>query len=388
MTQVLDYTADQGLQELYRWAQIIGLPEYVKSANAGELQPNSNLPLSVYADPGSRQFASGSRATCWLSWLSFLENGTKMAATRRNLVQRNLERFAVHHAIQGDIEHLKAAHASAHSDSLESLSDDNFAIVKVLEDGSKAREYPLRNKQEVKAASSWFEAYRDELDLRDRRRIAERIHERANLLGVGLSNEENQTLLKCARQGTSPAAHVKQAILSRVYAVPGDAPSENWKNLRESMRKLAEKFEEDNIETSDPELRSRVVEILDNFDTRFRLKNRYKSGSLCRPEDACYGTTVDQLAKFAQAVCTLPTGEVFEREEFAKLAVEDVRSLFGNDFADEVNGGLGVDPDRMAEAAETLPRPDSHKLASLLRSKGVAPLLHARTAGGIEGLRH
>ena len=75
-------------------------------------------------------------------------------------------------------------------------------------------------------------------------------------------------------------------------------------------------------------------------------------------------------------LCALQTGNVYEKEQLSKLAREDVANLFGNDFANEVCTGFDVDPEKLAEVAHTLPRPDAELLEHLLSEVGQRPQLN------------
>lgn len=391
MPASLDFSSDTGLHELHRLSQLYDLPDYVKQADAAELQPHPDDPSSVFADVRNRQFNCGTRAGCFLSHLAFLENAPKMAAAQRKTIEARLTRFAAAHAIAGDVSILKEAHQANNTISLDDVPDNQFAIVKLLNDGSKDREYPLRNHQEVKEASEWFASFRDHLDLPERRIIARKILSRADELGAGLPRDAENTLLKTAGQGTGPARAIAQALRSRVAYVETGEMSDVAKNVLDGFRKMAAAFElGDTPQTHDPSLRSRMVEILTDFDKRFRLKSAYASGRITRPEDAVYPQTTRDISEFEAGVCELPNGSVYQKADFAKLSATQIRNVFGDQFAEDVHGGLGVDPERFAEAAVTLPKTDLQKLAHLLETAGVRPIIQTRpdqTPGVFQSLR-
>ncbi len=60
----------------------------------------------------------------------------------------------------------------------------------------------------------------------------------------------------------------------------------------------------------------------------------------------------------------------------ASSLVADVRSLLGDDFAEEVRTGFNsIDPEKMAEVAATLPRGDAALLDSLMSDAGLRPTM-------------
>lgn len=391
MPKILDLSADHGFQTIHKLSRLYEFPDYVKQADVSELDTGSSLPSTVFGDAAKRRFPAGSRASCWLSWLSFLESPKEaMTDGERQRIEQRLTRFATAHAIEQDVGHLKDAHGRLHNIEMDHLPDDMFAIVRRFEDGSKERQYPLRNRTEIKTAAEWLCQYRDELPAADRRTIAEKILEKADADGVGLSGESEETLQKLAGLGTGPAAELAAAISGRVKMLGSSEQFVAARDVSGRLVKLAEIFAApDSSETADPELRRQVVDLLDQVDCQFRLKHAYETGRLQRPEDAAFPTRFQELEEFRQDLCELPNGAVYRKSDFAKLSAAMIRNVFGDEFAEDVHGGLGVDPDRMADAAAILPRPDVQKLAGILESAGIRPIGATRPSGptAFDGLR-
>ena len=108
------------------------------------------------------------------------------------------------------------------------------------------------------------------------------------------------------------------------------------------------------------------------IDHAIHLNGKY-TDTIQRPEDVIFKVTYTKAASDRDALCTLQTGNVYEKDQLSKLAKEDVEEIFGNDFASEVSRGLEVDPEKMAAVAETLPRPDAELLEHLLAEAGQTP---------------
>ena len=116
----------------------------------------------------------------------------------------------------------------------------------------------------------------------------------------------------------------------------------------------------------------KLAETIDIIDQALNLKGKY-TDSIRRPEDVIFKVTFTKAASEQAELCTLQTGNVYNKDQLSKLAKEDVESLFGTDFANEVCVGLDVDPVKMAEVAHTLPTPDAELLAPLLAEAGQNP---------------
>jgi len=80
------------------------------------------------------------------------------------------------------------------------------------------------------------------------------------------------------------------------------------------------------------------------------------------------------------------SGNLYEKEAFKRLSVEDVEALFGSDFVSQVRTPLGgIDPEKMAEEVATLPRPDAQLLDNLLSENGIIPAMR-KAASAKQGL--
>ena len=76
----------------------------------------------------------------------------------------------------------------------------------------------------------------------------------------------------------------------------------------------------------------------------------------------------------------MQTGSIYEKDQLAKLAREDVEGLFGTDFVNEVSTGLEIDAEKIAAIASTLPKPDAELLENLLAEAGQHPQLNKDAA--------
>ena len=127
-----------------------------------------------------------------------------------------------------------------------------------------------------------------------------------------------------------------------------------------------------------PEL-VQLAGVLDEVDYVLGLRGNYTE-LLPRPEDVIFSVTYTKAASDYGQLCELQTGSVYEKAQLAKLAREELISLFGEDFAKEACTGLEVDPEKIAALAHTLPRADAELLEHLLTVAGQHPQ-RAKAAG-------
>ena len=117
----------------------------------------------------------------------------------------------------------------------------------------------------------------------------------------------------------------------------------------------------------------KLASTIDDIDNKMlNLRGNY-TDVIKRPEDVIFKVTFTKAASEQAELCTLQTGRVYKNEQLSKLAREDVESVFGTDFANEVCTGLDIDPEKMAEVAHTLPTPDAELLEHLLNEVGQGP---------------
>ena len=143
---------------------------------------------------------------------------------------------------------------------------------------------------------------------------------------------------------------------------------------REAIIKLAETVRNTPRVALQPNELVKLATTVDLIDYAIGLKGKY-TDLLPRPEDVIFKVTYTKAASDHGKLCTLQTGSVYDKSQLAKLAREDVVDLFGNDFANEVCTGFEIDPEKIAEVANTLPRPDAELLEHLLAEAGQRPQL-------------
>ena len=360
----LDASGDAGHVALHRLTTMFDVPDYVKHAEASETLNPENLPSERFADAIGRQFPIHTKAACFISTMFFAENRHGMPPARADYVQRRLEKAAAEHGIYQDFNNFLSAHEA--STTPQPLSNDYFALVKKSADGSVERNYPLRNAREVKMAAEWFAKYRDEFHFEDRYQIANRILDKAASYGAGIPDEQDAILQKHAGRGVySPKEAV--ALIGSRLSIKNIVPE-----LKEGLLKLATQLEHKPELAEDLATTIKLAGLLDNVDRMYNRSGKY-SNSYPRPEDVLFAGVLKYAEAFVTSACPTLTGAIYDKEQFSKLSLETVREPFGDEIAQEVSFGFGVNTAKMAEVASTFPLPDAIQLDRVMQSIGELP---------------
>ena len=156
--------------------------------------------------------------------------------------------------------------------------------------------------------------------------------------------------------------------------------------LREQLHKMASVVATQPRQALVPDMLVKLAETVDTVDRGMGLYGKY-TAKIPRPEDVIFEATFTKAASEMAEVVPMTSGKTYAKSELAKLALDDVRSLFGNDFADEVRVGLKVDPEKLAELASTLPRPEAGLFDRLMADCGLNPAM-AKAASVGQGFSH
>lgn len=373
MAAILDQTADAGLRDLYAFSKLYDFPTYVKQASPDQVvAPQTELQSTTFADFRNRQFPCATKAATWVSYLFFLEKKADMHEKNASVIERRLNQFADYHGLAGDVRMLREKHASLHQD--DPLPDSSYMLVWASEDGKKERHYPLVGAPSVKQASEWFEQYRYHYGFEDRRAMATKLLDKIAAFNVPISEETFEMLEKQAGRGTYVPSKAAQHIRNRVKAAFKLEPE-----LQQQMLKLAQAVEDCPGMALMRDECVKLAKTIDDFDQLTHIQGKY-SDNLPSPEDMIFEAPFKQARAFVDSGCTLTTGSIYDRNDFRKLALSDVRDMFGDDLADEVSLGLNVDPVKMAEVAATLPRNEAALFDQLLSDCGVRPIVKQATA--------
>lgn len=380
----MDHVADvkyNGGAELYRLRQLYPFPEFVKNANyALHLDVPAGVPATVYADPVRKQFPCHSGPSTWLSHLFFAEKRAEFHPKDRRRIEERLAGWAEYHKIGAACAGVAARWAELHKAADDNLPDSAFAYVWRGDNGTVERRLPMRSPLEVKAAAEYLGQYRDSFPLPVRRTMAAKILEKAAALGAAIG-PHREFLERQAGRGVCDPAAVAAAVEKRALAVPEDAgvtvddAGRRSGGLRAQFRKMAATVRDFPKQVLHPDNLTKLADTMDQLDRALGLTRLYGAG-LDRPEDVVFSATFGKVSADLAAHVPTTSGKLYEKAAFRKLAVADLESLFGTEFADRVRTPLGeVDCEKMAEEVATLPRPDAQLLDGLLSENGITPVL-------------
>jgi hypothetical protein len=389
MPSMMDHIADfqRGGAELRRLGRIYERPDFIKVAKVieddGSVSVHFTVPAgaeNTYADKVRKQFPCHTKIATWLSALFYQEKRAEFHPKDRAQIEKNLDYYASYWLIKPAYDALKARADDLEKKADSFLPDSAYMYVWVNEDGSKDRRLPLRSAAEVKAAADYLFEYRDRFDFPARHAMARKVLEKASHYGAAVTNRI-EFLEKQAGRGVCDPKEVALEIEKRALLVPADAgvthdedgkPSEG---LRERFRKMAATIADTPSQHLHPDRLVKLATTIDQLDRQLGLVPRYGQG-LTRPEDVVFSATFAKAAAELTARVATTTGTVYEKAAFGRLALSDVKALFGDEFAGRIGTPLGdVDAEKMAEEVATLPRPDAQLLDNLLSDSGISPVL-------------
>lgn len=376
MPSQVDHVADRGHVELVRLAGLYEFPEFVKQAGMEATLNPGPLAATVYADPVRRQFGCQTPASTWLSALFYQEKKAEFHPKDRARIEERLDRYADYWGIKSAVAAMRRRWEELHKNAEDRLPDSAFAWVWAGEDGVKERRLPLRNAVETKVAAEWLHAHQDKIPFEHRHAIAKKILEKANQFGAGLGKEA-EFVERQAGRGVCDPKEVVGLVRGRAHCTKNA-------QLRAHFLKMAQTLEAAPRQALLPDTMVKLAATIDRLDRDLGLVHRYADG-LPRPDEVIFKEVFVKIAEDLASVVATTSGRVYEKSAFRKLAADDLRGLFGDDFVDRVVTPLGdVDPEKMAEEVHALPRPDAELLDGLLSDAGVSPIL-AKSAGVRQG---
>ncbi len=355
MTTILDQTDDLNGQQLYKLLQTNEVPDFVKDASSNDIY-GTDLPTHVFADPTYRKFPCHTAAATWVSTVSFLDNKSSIPLKTAGLIEERLKVSANKFAIESPLASSKKAADTRRLDSRGCT--DNVP---------SEHNYPIRNEKELQAAVLYLEKYSSEIPFSIRHNIARRASTKAAVLNYDLGNKLD-FIEKQAGLGSCTAKDAAGLLWNRINAIGRiDKPNETQIQLG----KMAVLCDESNLGNLDNELLVKLANIIDSVDRSYGLHKEY-SEDLPAPEDVLFTITTKSASALIDLHCPLISGSIYKKSDFSKLDLEAVRDLMGNDFADSVsNAGFSISPEKFAEVAQTLPRPDAALLESLFTEAGI-----------------
>lgn len=376
--RILDHTQDLSGTETHRLTQLYPAPDFVKTASHDQLNGDpEKLAISTYADPAHRRFPCHTKAATWMSALFFGENRRQLTPIFVEAAEARLRKSASYWGILPVVETLWQKMAGDTQAGVLNLPDEHFALVWTA-DGEKHRNYPLRNRFEVKSASEWFGKFHDDFVFVDKHQIATKLIKRANELNAVLESQE--IINRCAGHGYCPAELAAQAWEKRAQLCNQYSP-----DYAEQARQVAGSIRMTAFEARDQGLRIKMAGLMDQFDRQTKLTKLYDTGGLERPEEILFQITEKVASEFLTEHVQTTTGAIYEKTALEKLSLEQIQSWMGSEFAEAVSsGGVFVDMDKLAAVVPTLPRDEAMAFERMTQDQSIAPL--AKEAASAVGM--
>ena len=377
---ILDHTRDISGRETHRLLSLYPAPDFVKSADHERLHGDpEKMARHLYADPHKKLYPCHTAPATWMSALWFAEKRAAFDDKTAAAIEERILAAAKYFGIATAVTETTEKVASATAEGLNSLPDEDFAIVWRADSGTVERHWPLRNATEVKFAAAHFRKYRDEFVFTDRYKIANKILDKALAYGADISAAEG-CLDSAAGRGLCAVKVAAELLRGRAQLVKRSHAA-----LSAEMTKLAELVEQSPLESARDDFRLKLATVVDQFDRDTKLQRLYDAGGLERPEDVLFAITEKTARDFMAGHVETTTGNVYDLADLEKLAVDDLRDALGDEFADAVSaGGVYTDRDKLAAIVPTLDRGMAAMLDRLMVEKSAgAPIFGPEASEGM-----
>lgn len=364
MSHIFDQFQDTNGQEYHKLLATYGVDDFAKKASfelkAGVPDTAGNL----YADPVERYFYCGTAPGTFASSVFFYHQKTALERDRAEIVEARLLKAADYFGIRSVVDavkdtiHEKQAHTEA------SLSDDDFALVWVSDDGKdKERRYALRNPSEVEKAASYLQAHVRDFPYAHRRLFAEKVLRKAAELGVHVQDQD--FLMRTAGYGTCSAQSAAETLFDRAKVLKkANLDPEDQRFLAMSAKYLLENQDQAHL----PSTLRKVASLIDTIDRKHHID------WMEPPEDILFVITEKTASAFKNSLVPASNGAVYLTEKLAALHLAQLQDHFGDDFVESVAEGLWVSAEKMAEVLPHLSPMDAEQFEKVATTYGCAPV--------------
>lgn len=378
-----DFYDDENHQQLYALDKLYGLPAFVKTSAMEPRAGLTELPTHAFADPVRRKFPCHSKEATWLAQAYFSLNKSSYTTKEANFVQDRIDRHAAYWGIKGLCEGFKKSWSKMAGESVV-LSDGDYALA-VTHEGQPVRRMPIHTAVAVKHAGEFLAANRYNYPYAWRKAAARRILARA-------MEFDKQAAAGKAVPGAGPGTHFDPATLEYLERAAGFGAchplfaaekiaqraymlSERHVAYQEKLAELALAVKE--LPDLDLEKAAQLADLIDGVDRATGLYHRYADG-VDMPEEIFFQILEKEAAAVLDEHVQLTSGTTYPLEAFAAIPLDKVAAILGDDFAKEVTVNGQVDPQKFAELARTLPRPDALMLDKVIHEAAKTMAKEAR----------
>lgn len=352
--------------------QLYAPPEFVKSAGheSKHGEPHK-LPATAYAGEG-RTFPVHTKAATWLSAAFLTHNMEKSASPEFQSTKSKVMQAARLWGIDSIVEGMFLSKAAAAAPAVGIA----HALV-YTEDGLTKKAFPMRNAQEVLAASEVFTKFHEKLSFDVKHDMAKRILEK--MVEYGAMVKDIDHLNKCAGYGFTSAAHIAEAWRQRAVLLRDSNPT-----VSKQAEAVAESVLASSVDARDTGARVKMAELMDVVDKQNKLTGFY-STDIDRPEDVMFGINYKVAAEVESSSVRLVTGETFDKSAMDGVSTDMVETWMGTELADACKDDISdeLDIEKLAAVAATLPRADAVTFRNMLQSAGVQPAAVVKKAFSI-----
>ena len=169
--------------------------------------------------------------------------------------------------------------------------------------------------------------------------------------------DNDDTLNKLAANGLVSRTKAASMLFDRAKAL---------KTLKKDsdIQTMLAKTAQHVLASTDADL-DKAASIIESVDKEYKLKSLGSYSDL-------YSLSIKKASEALDSHVQLTNGSVYKKAALESIALDELRSVFGEEFTDRVSsGGLLVDSEKLAEELTTLPRKDAGLFDKLVDSLGV-----------------
>jgi len=322
------------------------LPGYVKSANLDELVDDSLHPQG-YADMARRQYPIHTKAACVFSAAQISE---LPESERRRACIKRVKAAAAECGALSDVESVLHPVAPSQDASMFAWKDESGNAL------------PIRTAVDMQKTADWLLENRPKMPLDRCREIATTVIKRAEETGTKLVNHD--AVYRLAGAAAPDVDSLKSACEWRARTLQTSQPV-----VSRDLRAIAEQL---TLQPVTLKTAATVINTLDYVDGRYGLRHLYAQG-MPTPESG-YGATAEQLRLLKESMVVTSSGDVFDKTAFAQITTDQIAGWMGEGFLSKTASEGSVCVEKLANAAQDLPRADANRFARMAAEAGVSPI--------------
>jgi hypothetical protein len=346
----LDHLTDPLRVQFIKLAQQYEVPDYVGEATEEQLQAPEGDHHRLYALPMKKALPLHTKVATWLS-AAYLEESTGYSDYERKIAKRSLQQAAAVHGVEWPKKKAQVVEPAPTADDYLIEIDTGNGILRRL---------PVRNDAEVKVASAYLKEHRLEFPWSIRQQASQRLLTKAAALGSQLSEQDANLFNIDAANFVAEPDQLSELLKTRSLI----AQHLGLTKQAEQLKSLSAEVAAPNGLVIDGDLAGDILAAVEVFDNSI--------GRKAAAVDTFPVVTTDQFTKWAADACVLKSGHVYNRNQFAKLPVNEAAIAAGvslEDITDET--GVWIDTAKTAAVLENLSEHAANRIAKLCDMQGI-----------------